>query len=73
MKDSKNSEAVPFRSLREIEAEVEMEMREWGRKRLQEKLQEQADQQGRVFPPERAGDVAQTRAENDAAHVRRSD
>jgi len=43
------------RTLRELEAEVEAEMRAWGRRRLAEKLQQQADQHGRVFPPERPG------------------
>ena len=33
----KNSEAEACRSLREIELEVESEMREWGRQRLQDK------------------------------------
>ena len=43
----KESEAGQYRSLREVEAEVEAEMRAWGRQRLQEKLQAQADQHGR--------------------------
>ena len=40
------------RSLREIEDEVLAEGREWTRQRLQEKLQQQADCTGRVFPPQ---------------------
>ena len=40
------------RSLREIELAVEMEGREWIRRRLQEELQKEADLQGGVFPPE---------------------
>ena len=40
------------RSLREIEMEVMAEGREWTRKRLQQRLQEEADQHGGVFPPE---------------------
>jgi hypothetical protein len=42
------------RSLREIELAVEAEGREWMRKRLQEELQKEADQQGGVFPPKRS-------------------
>jgi|HubBroStandDraft_5_1064220.scaffolds.fasta_scaffold1852052_1 hypothetical protein len=41
----------PFPSLAEIEREVIAESREWGRKRLEERLQELADQQGEVSPP----------------------
>ena len=40
-----------FPSLAEIEREVIAESREWGRRRLEERLQELADQQGEVFPP----------------------
>jgi hypothetical protein len=64
------SDEVPFRPLREIELGVEAEMREWGRKRLQQKLQEQADPHGRVFPPERSGAVACSAATPAAAHRR---
>ena len=39
-------------SLREIELEVEAEGREWTRKRLQQRLQEEADRKGDVFPPQ---------------------
>src|SRR4051812_44146820 len=38
-------------SLAEIEREVVAESREWGRQRLQERLQQLADEQGEVFPP----------------------
>jgi len=41
-------------SLAEIEGEVIAESREWGRKRLEERLQELADQQGEAFPPRAA-------------------
>jgi hypothetical protein len=40
------------RPLREIEMEVMAEGREWTRKRLQQRLQEEADRHGGVFPPE---------------------
>jgi len=67
----KASEAGQCRSLREIEAEVDAEMRAWGRQRLQEKLQAQADQHGRIFPPQRPPDVARPPATADPAHRRR--
>jgi hypothetical protein len=47
-----NTEHEQPRSLREIEMEVMAEGREWTRKRLQQRLQEEADRQGGVFPPE---------------------
>jgi hypothetical protein len=42
------------RSLREIEMEVLEEGREWTRRRLEQKLQEEADRQGGFPPPQRA-------------------
>jgi hypothetical protein len=42
------------RSLREIEIEVEAEGREWTRRRLEAKLQEEAERDGKVFPPQRS-------------------
>ena len=68
-----NSETGQCRSLREVEMEVEAEMREWGRRRLQEKLQAQADQHGRVFPPERSACPAAAPAATGPAHDRRGD
>jgi hypothetical protein len=47
-----NTESERPRTLREIELEVMAEGREWTRKRLQQRLQEEADRQGGVFPPE---------------------
>ena len=40
------------RSLREMELEVEAEGREWMRRRLEEKLQAEANRHSGVFPPE---------------------
>ena len=40
-------------SLEEIELEVEIEAREFARRRLQERLQQLADTHGGVFPPRR--------------------
>jgi hypothetical protein len=50
-KRMKPEQTLP-RSLREIEMEVMAEGREWTRKRLQQRLQEEADRHGGVFPPE---------------------
>jgi hypothetical protein len=47
-----NIEHEQPRSLREIEQEVMADGREWTRKRLQQRLQEEADRHGGVFPPE---------------------
>ena len=53
-----NSENPAARSLREIEMDVLAEGREWTRRRLQEKLQEEADRHGGVFPPGRQKGMA---------------
>ena len=45
------NESKPELSLKELEAEVLAEGREWTRQRLQQRLQAQADQAGAVFPP----------------------
>ena len=45
-----NTEQTRPRSLREIELEVMAEGREWTRQRLQQRLQEEADRHGGVFP-----------------------
>jgi len=42
----------PKLSLREIELEVESEGREWMRRRLQERLQREADRDHAVFSPQ---------------------
>ncbi|HUX10243.1 MAG TPA: hypothetical protein VMW51_06340 [Terriglobia bacterium] len=47
-----NTEHEQPRTLREIELEVMAEGREWTRKRLQQRLQAEADLHGGVFPPE---------------------
>ena len=49
-----NTTKKPFPGLADIEREVVAESREWGRKRLEERLQELADQQGEAFPPRTA-------------------
>ena len=60
------------RSLGEIEQEVLAEGREWTRRRLQEKLQEEANRHGGVFPPQPKKDVAPTKGAHGTAHRRRS-
>ncbi len=49
-----DSEDKKPRSLREIELEVLAEGREWTRRRLEQRLQAEADRHGGVFPPQRA-------------------
>ena len=51
-------------SLAEIEREVVAESREWGRQRLQERLQQLADQQGEVMM------VLDERSDADAGFLR---
>ena len=46
-----NPNRKPLPSLIEIEREVVAEAREWGRQRLQERLQQLAEEQSEVFPP----------------------
>jgi hypothetical protein len=41
----------PLPSLADIEREVVAESREWGRQRLEERLQKLAEEHGEVFPP----------------------
>jgi hypothetical protein len=67
----KNSEMEAGRSLREIEAEVLAEGREWTRQRLQEKLQQEADRLGRVFPPQQPASLARQSRADVPAHQRR--
>jgi len=66
-----NEPQIPLRSLAQIEAEVLDEGREWTRRRLQQKLQEQTDRAGRVFPPKPKADVARTPPAPASAHQRR--
>ena len=47
-----SSEAEAPRSLRDMELEVEIEGREWMRRRLEERLQAEANRRRGVFPPE---------------------
>ena len=47
-----SSKNAATRLLRDIELEVLEEGREWMRQRLEQKLQQEANRQGGVFPPE---------------------
>lgn len=67
-----NSEPEAPRSLLEIELEVLAEGREWTRKRLQERLQQEADRQGGVFPPERTEGKASAQEADATTNRRRS-
>jgi hypothetical protein len=56
------------RSLREIELEVLEEGREWTRRRLEQRLQEEADRQGGVFPPQHEKGSPSAKANDGAAN-----
>ena len=62
-----NLESNKDRSLQEIELEVLAEGREWMRQRLEQKLQEEADRQGGVFPPQQPKSLPSAKAVHDAA------
>jgi len=66
-----NSEQQQARSLRDIEMEVLAEGREWTRKRLEEKLQQEADRRGGVFPPEWSQSKASAQRADAPTHRRR--
>ena len=66
-----SDQAQRSRSLREIELEVEAEGREWTRRRLEERLQQEADRDGKVFPPQRAKSPASSDRMDGAKHRRR--
>ena len=63
-----DSEASAGQSLRELELEVEAEGREWMRQRLEQKLQAQVEQQGAIFPPQRAKSAPSAAARDAVAH-----
>jgi hypothetical protein len=55
----------------EIEREVHAEAREWERQRLEKRLQEEADRDGKVFPPQPKKGAAPSRKGDAAANRRR--
>jgi hypothetical protein len=66
-----NTENPRARSLREIEDEVLAEGRDWMRQRLQQKLQQEADRSGQVFPPQPTPPLARSGTDHAPAHRRR--
>lgn len=54
--------------LRDLELGVEAEGREWMRRRLEEKLQAQVEQDGAIFPPQRAQGAASLPPADATAH-----
>jgi hypothetical protein len=57
----------PLPCLADIEREVVAESREWGRQRLEERLQKLAEEHGEVFPPQ----AMPTQSADAAQRVRR--
>ena len=66
-----NSDKPAARSLRDIELEVLEEGREWTRRRLEQRLQQEADRQGGVFPPQRSKGTSPTKSGAEPTHGRR--
>ena len=66
-----DSENKRPRSLREIEMEVLEEGREWTRRRLEQRLQEEADREGSVFPPQRSQSASSAQRTDATAQRRR--
>jgi hypothetical protein len=67
-----NSDKPAARSLRDIELEVLEEGREWTRRRLEQRLQQEADRQGGVFPPQRSKGTSPTKRGDESTYGRRS-
>ena len=63
-----DSDTSANKSLRELELEVEAEGREWMRRRLEQKLQAQVEQQGAIFPPAGAKSAPSKAAKDAVAH-----
>lgn len=63
-----NSDTSARNALRDMELEVEAEGREWMRRRLEQKLQAQVEEQGAIFPPERKKSPASPTRDNAIAH-----
>jgi hypothetical protein len=66
-----SSETEAPRSLRAMELEIETEGREWMRRRLEEKLQAEANRHGGVFPPERTQSAPPAAGADAPAHCLR--
>ena len=66
-----NSDKPAAQSLRDIELEVLEEGREWTRRRLEQRLQQEADRQGGVFPPQRSKGPSPAKRADESTHGRR--
>jgi hypothetical protein len=66
-----SDQAQRSRSLREIEQEVEAEGCEWTRRRLEERLQQEAERDGKVFSPQQAKSQPTSDRMDGAKHQRR--
>ncbi len=66
-----NSDKPAVPSLRDIELEVLEEGREWTRRRLEQRVQQAADRQGGVFPPQRSKGTSPTKGVDESTHGRR--
>ena len=66
-----NSDKPAAQTLRDIELEVLAEGREWTRRRLEQRLQEEADRQGGVFPPQRSKGASSKKRDDESTHGRR--
>ena len=66
------SDSNEGRSLRDIELEVLEEGREWTRRRLEQKLQEEVNRRGGVFPPQQPKSAASAPAMDESAKRRRA-
>ena len=63
----------PAFSLRQMELETLEEAREWGRRRLQDKLEKLIEEQGAISPPQRPGAEQSAVAAVEAAKRQRRD
>ncbi len=61
-----------FPALADIEREVAAESREWGRQRLEERLQKLAEEHGEVFPPKAKAAASADTAKRVRKHKARS-
>ncbi len=66
-----NSDKPAVGSLRDIELEVLEEGREWTRRRLEQRLQQEADRHGGIFPPQRSKGTSPAKRGAESTHGRR--
>ena len=63
-----NSDKPVVQSLRDLELEVLEEGREWTSRRLEQRLEQEADRQGGVFPPQRSKGTSPAKRGDESAH-----